>query len=97
MNITTKTSDGTAEVFLDGWLDTPNAPDLARALSELGPDVSRLVIDCTKLEYISSAGIRQIVGAQRKMKGALTIRHPSEDVMGILHLVALDRYMDIER
>ena len=97
MNIETKCTDGTAELFLDGWLDTASAPELARALSELGSDVTRLVIDATKLEYISSAGIRQIVSAQRQMKGALVLRHPSEEVMGVLHLVGLDKHLNIEQ
>ena len=98
MNITvgSMSSDGTVEISLEGWLDTQHAPELANALSGLGPDVKRLVLDATNLEYISSAGIRQIVAAQRMLKGALTLRHPQEEIMHVLHLVGLDKYLDIE-
>lgn len=97
MHIDTKVNGKSAELFLNGWLDTENNPVLARALADLAPDVENLVIDCTGLEYISSAGIRQFVAAHRKMRGAMTLRHPSEEIVGVLHLMGLDKRLNIER
>ena len=97
IKVSSMSSDGTVEVFLDGWLDTQHAPELANALSGLGPEVKRLVLDATNLAYISSAGIRQIVAAQRLLKGEVTLRHPQEEVMRVLRLVGLDKHLDIQQ
>ena len=59
-----KTIEGDKVVLaIEGWLDTQTAPELGSALDELGEDVAQLEFDFAKLEYVSSAGIRQIVSA----------------------------------
>ena len=58
--------------------------------------VTALTIDCTALEYISSAGLRQIVAAHKKMDGALTLTHVSEEVMGIIKMTGLGKKLHIE-
>ena len=83
----TKTIDGTkATLALDGWLDTQTAPELEAALAELDDSVSELDIDCSGLEYISSAGIRQIVAVHKKMGGKLALRDVSPEVREVLRL-----------
>lgn len=92
-----KTIDGsTAVLRLVGWLDTQNAPVLAQALNELDDGVEKLVLDMEKLEYISSAGIRQIVTAYKEMDGALTLRNLSTEVASVLHMTGLDKKLSIE-
>ena len=92
-----KTMDGsTAVLRLVGWLDTQNAPVLAQALNELDDGVEKLVLDMDKLEYISSAGIRQIVTAYKEMNGALTLKNLSTEVASVLHMTGLDRKLSIE-
>lgn len=92
-----KTMDGsTAVLRLVGWLDTQNAPVLAQALNELDDGVEKLVLDMEKLEYISSAGIRQIVTAYKEMNGALTLKNLSTEVASVLHMTGLDRKLSIE-
>ena len=67
---TTTTIEGTkATIAISGWLDTGSAPDLEKALAELDPSCTELVIDLAELEYISSAGLRQLVVAHRKSRG----------------------------
>ena len=51
---------------ISGWLDTQTAPQLGAALDEFEPSVTELTIDMSGLEYISSAGLRQIVAAHKK-------------------------------
>ena len=46
-----------------GWLDTQTAPQLGEALSGLEDSITSLVFDFTNLEYISSAGLRQVIVA----------------------------------
>lgn len=96
MDVKCTVDGGVATLYVSGWLDTPNAPKLAQALSNLGPDVKKMVMDLSKLDYISSAGIRQLVFAQRQVQGALTLRHPSPEVKEVLDLVGLTKALNIE-
>lgn len=92
-----KAMDGrTAVLRLEGWLDTQNAPVLAEALNGLDDSVEKLVLDMEKLEYISSAGIRQIVTAYKEMNGALTLKNLSTEVASVLHMTGLDKKLSIE-
>ena len=92
-----KTMDGsTAVLRLEGWLDTQNAPVLAEALNGLDDGAEKLVLDLEKLEYISSAGIRQIVTAYKEMNGELTLKNLSTEVASVLHMTGLDKKLTIE-
>ncbi len=96
MTIEKKTNGSTVELYLDGWMDTPNAVVLAQALNELDDGVEQLVLDLEKLEFTSSAGIRQIIAAYKHMKGALTLRNVSPEIMSVLHMTGLDKGLHIE-
>ncbi len=96
MTIDKKVNGSAAELILNGWLDTRNAPQLAEALDELGPEIESLVLDMSGLEYMSSAGIRQIVAGHKRMNGALTLKHVSPVVMDVLRAMGLDKRLNIE-
>lgn len=92
-----KSLDGnTVTLKIEGWLNTQTTPELEKALNELEENINALVLDLEALEYISSAGIRQIVAAYKKMKGALTLRHVSPEIMNILRMTGLDKRLHIE-
>ncbi len=84
------------ELFINGWLDTLGALALATELSELSSETDSLILDFTEVEYISSAGVRQIVAAYKQMKGNLVIRHPGAEVMDVLKIAGLDKKLNIE-
>ena len=96
MTIEKTISGNSAVLRLNGWMDTQNAPILASALSELGPDVTSLVLDLSGLEYTSSAGIRQIVAAHKQMKGALILKHMSGELLNVLRMTGLEKRLHIE-
>ena len=96
MTIEKSISGSTAEWKLSGWLDTQSAQELEAALNELPPDVTALVFDCPGLEYISSAGLRLLVAAHKKMNGALTVRHLPDEVMDVIKLTRLDERLNFE-
>ncbi len=96
MTIEKITHGSTAELKLSGWLDTQTAPLLEAEVNELDADVTALTLDFTELEYISSAGLRQIVAAYKKMKGALTLRHVSDEIMNVISMTGLDKRMKFE-
>ena len=92
----TKTVDGTkATLAIDGWLDTQSAPELADALNGLEEQVESLVLDLAALEYVSSAGIRQIVAAHKKMGGALVVENVAPEVLEVFRLTGVDKRLDI--
>ena len=92
-----KTINGTEAVFkLNGWLDTQTSPQLGRELDKLGDDITALVLDLEMLEYISSAGLRQIVAAQKKMNGELTVINVSSEILDVFKMTGFDKKLNIK-
>ena len=94
-----KTMDnGVLNVALEGRLDTTTAPQLEGELREAVDGADRLELDLKKLEYISSAGLRVLLSAQKLMgkKGGMTLRHVSETIMEIFEVTGFVDILDIE-
>ena len=96
MKIEKEVNGSTAVLYLEGWMDTTNAPVLAQALNGLDDSIEHLVLDMEKLEYTSSAGIRQIIAIHKQMKGELTLRNVTPEVAKVLHMIGVDRKLHIE-
>ena len=95
MNIN-KTINGEAAVLeIDGWLDTQTAPELEEVLDSLDDSIKELTIDMSKLEYISSAGLRQIVAAHKKMSGSLTLKNLSPEIMDVFNMAGFSKKLNI--
>ena len=63
MNVTIQEQDGNMVAILEGSLDTAAAPETEKAMSPLNDVEGKdIIIDCTSLEYISSAGLRIFLG-----------------------------------
>ena len=98
MKITKTIEDHKATLYLEGWLDTQAAPELAQEVKALD-DIDRLVLDFENLEYISSSGLREVVAAYKKMKslhGSFCVIHVSPEVMDVFHLTGFDKKLDIQ-
>ncbi len=91
MTIEKNVCENTAEIKLTGWLDTQTAPELDEKIKSLGEEITSLTLDMEKLEYISSAGLRLIVAAYKKMNGALTLRNVSGEIMSVIKMTGLDK------
>lgn len=96
MNIEVTMKEETAVLRPEGWLDTETAPALGEALDALPADVKAIELDCEKLAYVSSAGLRQIVAAYKKVNGALTLRHVSDEILHVLTMTGLASRLTIE-
>lgn len=98
LNIT-KTMDGSAlTMVLEGRLDTTTAPQLESELKAALDQADTLVLDFEKLEYISSAGLRVLLSAQKVMtkKGGMTIRHVNDVIMEIFEVTGFIDILNIE-
>lgn len=95
MDIKKTVEDGKTMLAIDGWLDTQTAPELGAVLDGLGADVKELEFDFANLEYVSSAGIRQIVAAHKKMGGSLSVRNVRPEVLEVFHLTGVDKRLNI--
>lgn len=92
-----KTSAQTA-VALSGRLDTTTAPELETRLRELLPETDALVLDFSALDYISSAGLRVLLVAQKEMNkkhGQMTLTHVNETVMEVLEVTGFTDILTI--
>ena len=82
----TKNQDGThLDIALEGRLDTMTAPELEAELKNSLDGIESLTLDLSKLDYISSAGLRVILSAHKTMssKGGLKVTHVKEVVQEV--------------
>lgn len=87
-------------ISVEGHLDTNTAPQLETVLNEIldGKRVN-LVIDFSKLEYLSSAGLRTLLTAQKKTNevvGNLVIKHVNPTVMEVFELTGFSAFLTID-
>ena len=99
MEIINNIDGNKATMEIIGWLDTQTAPQLGEELSKLSDDITSLVFDFAKLEYISSAGLRQVVSAYKKMscKDGFKIINVSDEVVDVFKLTGFDQTINIEK
>ena len=97
LNIQTVREGAGATVSLEGRLDTLSAPKLEKELETLLPEITELMLDFTKLEYLSSAGLRVLQETELTMEeqGTLTLRGVNETVMEIFQLTGFDALLRI--
>ncbi len=94
-----KTMDGSKlTMALEGRLDTTTAPQLEKELEEALDKADALALDFSKLEYISSAGLRVLLSTQKVMnrKGGMTIRHVNDVIMEIFEVTGFIDILNIE-
>jgi anti-sigma B factor antagonist len=88
LNINKTTENGICTVALEGRLDTITSPELETELKSSLDEVTELILDFEKLEYISSAGLRVLLSAQKTMnsQGSMRVIHVNETVMEIFEV-----------
>ena len=94
-----KHQDGSALTLApEGRLDTITSPELEKALKESLDGVSELTLDFEKLDYISSAGLRVLLTAQKTMnrQGSMKIVHVCETILEIFEVTGFSEILTIE-
>ena len=98
MTINIERENGKVLIKIDGRLDTTTAPELEKAINNEGDALKNLVLDFDGIEYISSAGLRVLLTAQKKMnaQGYMELIHVSESVMDIFEMTGFAEILVIK-
>ena len=85
-------------IVLVGRLDTTTAPDLDKTINQDIADVKNLVLDIKGLQYISSAGLRVLLGAQKKMQkiGSMKVTNVCQEIMEVFEMTGFSDILTIE-
>ena len=85
-------------IEIAGRLDTITAPALDKTINEDISDTKNLVLDVKGMEYISSAGLRVLLSAQKKMQkiGSMKVKNVCQDVMEVFEMTGFADILVIE-
>ena len=94
MTIEKKMNNESATLIVSGRLDTQTAPELENELDAILADLKELTFDFTNLEYVSSAGLRVILKAQKAMntQGSMKLIGVNDSIMEVFDIT---RFLDI--
>lgn len=97
MNIVVTENETAITLALSGRLDTLSSPELSTAINSALEKSSQLVLDFTNLDYISSAGLRVLLTAQKQLSGngSLTLAHVNSTVQDILDMTGFSDILTI--
>ena len=98
MKLDTQVSGSSATISITGRLETMTAPQLESAIRKILPDTDELTLELAGLEYISSAGLRVLLSAQKayiKKKGMKLI-HARDEVMEVFEVTGFTEILTIE-
>lgn len=98
MTISKKLEGTTLKIELEGRLDTMTAPELEAELKADMESIDSLVLDFSKLEYISSAGLRVLLSAHKVMsaKGGMKLKNINEIVQEVFEVTGFSDILNIE-
>ena len=99
MNIEIKKNTEETRIEITGRLDTTTSPELEKAIASDVSDNTNLVLDVKGMEYISSAGLRVLLSAQKKMiaVGTMKLINVCEEVMDVFEMTGFADVLTIER
>ena len=98
MTIEIKKNAAETIIEIVGRLDTITAPALDKTINEDIGNTKNLVLDVKGMEYISSAGLRVLLGAQKKMQkiGSMKVKNVCAEVMDIFEMTGFADILVIE-
>ena len=98
MNIEKICNENSITLKVSGRLDTTTAPSLENAVSEAVGSCEYLILDFANLEYISSAGLRVILKAQKLMnaQGTMKVMNVNETIMEVFEITGFADILNIE-
>ena len=99
MNITKNQNGNQLCLSLEGRLDTTTAPELEKVIKSSLDGVTELTTDMGSLDYLSSAALRVLLGAQKTMnkQGGMKVIHVNETIMEIFEVTGFADILTIEK
>lgn len=95
MKINAINENNICTIMIEGSIDALTSPELEQAIFAAGSD--KVILDMTGVDYISSAGLRVVVGANHKLgRDNLTLRGLAPNVLEIFRLTGFTKYLNIE-
>lgn len=97
MKTTIQEQDGQWVAILEGTLDTPAAAETEKAMAPLNNVTGNVIIDCTELTYISSAGLRIFLGILQSVKakgGHVYIKNISDTVRAVFTITGFSNIFE---
>lgn len=88
-----------ANMLVEGRVDTTTAPDLEKEINAAMEKAETITLDCSKLIYISSAGLRVLLSAHKAMakkNGRFELTNVGEDIMEIFTITGFSRILNIK-
>ena len=98
MTVEIKVNADVTTIEVAGRLDTTTAPLLDKTIQEDVKDAKNLVLDIKDVNYISSAGLRVLLSAQKKMQkiGSMKVMHVCPEVMEVFEMTGFADILEIE-
>ncbi len=97
MSVKVETKDNLTYVFVSDSITSANAEKLEEAIADRPGDTDGIIIDATELEFISSAGLRVILGAKKRCASKLfKVTGVNNDVKSVFDVTGFSEIMDIE-
>ena len=98
MTIEKKINNDAATLIVSGRLDTQTAPELENELDSILSGLKELIFDMTNLEYVSSAGLRVILKAQKAMnaQGSMKLTGVNDSIMEVFDITGFLDILTIE-
>ena len=98
MTIEIKKNAAETIIEIAGRLDTTTAPLLDKTIQEDVKDAKNLILDIKEVKYISSAGLRVLLSAQKKMQkiGSMKVMHVCPEVMEVFEMTGFADILEIE-
>lgn len=98
MTIIDEQENKTMTLHIAGRIDTITAPELEKKIAALSPEVTDLILDMKEVVYISSAGLRVLLSAQKKMSrvGSMKLSGVCSAVMEVLEMTGFADILVIE-
>ena len=98
MNIEKKLEGTTLTIALEGRLDTTTSPDLEETLAASLDGATELVFDFAKLDYLSSAGLRVLLSAQKRMnrQGSMKLVRVNDAVKEVFEITGFSDFLTVE-
>lgn len=98
MDIIKTKNESSLDIALVGRLDTTTAPELEASIKESIDGVDAFSLDFAKLDYISSAGLRVLLAAQKIMnkQGKMVVKNVNDDIKEVFEITGFSDILTIE-